>query len=376
MNNPFDPINNEETESLLLHSLSAYQKAVDTAAIVSITDSLGKIIFANDRFCEISQYSRRELIGRDHRLINSGTHPADFFKHLWEEISSGKVWHGEIRNKAKDGSFYWVDTTISPIFNDEGRIVQYLSIRTLVTQRKALEQEKELLLAGLTEKYNELMQFNFIVSHNLRNPVSNIIGLAGLLLEECTDCGDQSKELLQHIEGSAINMLETIHDLNSILMVNKGVGRKIEPLNFPDIISAVQMNLAREIKESGAAVEIIIGECDYHYHSVKSYLHSIFFNLMANGIKYRKNDVDPVITVDIRRSGDLLLIKISDNGIGMDLHKIGNDLFGLYKRFNTDSQGKGLGLHMVKAQVEALGGKIDVASTPGEGTTFLISLPA
>jgi PAS domain S-box-containing protein len=376
MNNPFDTINSEETESLILNSFTAYQKAVDAAAIVSITDALGKIIFANDMFCEISQYSRQELIGRDHRIVNSGMHSKDFFKNLWEEIACGKIWHGEIKNKAKDGSYYWVDTTISPIFNDEGRIVQYLSIRTLITERKTLEQEKEALLTSLTEKYNDLMQFSFIVSHNLRNPISNIIGLANLLHDECPNCDDETKELLKHIEGSAINMLETIHDLNSILMVSKGVGRKIETLNFPEIIAAVQKNLEREILESGTTIEIIINECDYYYQSVKSYLHSIFFNLIANAIKYRKGNANPVVTIDIKRSGDLFLIKISDNGIGMNLTKIGNDLFGLYKRFNTDREGKGLGLHMVKAQVEALKGKIDVASVPGEGTTFLISLPA
>ncbi|MDR3697436.1 PAS domain S-box protein [Mucilaginibacter sp.] len=166
----------------LLHSLNAYQKAVNAAAIVSITDKGGKILYVNDLFCEISKYTRKELLGKNHRIINSGFHSTDFFKGLWKDIISGKVWHGEIKNKAKDGSYYWVDTTISPIFNDNGDVVQYLSIRTLITERKTLEQEKERLLGDLTNKYNDMMQFNYIVSHNRirRLDVANIFSIFNL----------------------------------------------------------------------------------------------------------------------------------------------------------------------------------------------------
>lgn len=131
----------EKDGALISNVFNTYQSTINLASIISMTDTKGRIIFANDLFCKYSKYTRAELIGKNHNIINSAYHPKEFFADMWETIKEGKTWRGEIRNKAKDGSYYWVDTVISPVFNDKKEIIQYFSIRNLVIEKKETEEK-------------------------------------------------------------------------------------------------------------------------------------------------------------------------------------------------------------------------------------------
>lgn len=156
--------------NMVVNELADVKYALDQSTILAITDHKGIILRANEQFCRISKYERSELIGNDHRILNSGFHPKGFFKDMWSCIRSGQVWRGEIRNRAKDGSYYWVDTTIVPFKNQAGEIYQYLSIRSDITARKQMEDE----LKRSEEKYR-------IIAENTSDIIS-IINLDGEFL--------------------------------------------------------------------------------------------------------------------------------------------------------------------------------------------------
>ena len=190
--------NRSSTKKDLMQLLNAYKQIIDLNAICSVTDPDGKIIYVNDKFCEISQYSREELLGQDHRIVNSDYHPSSVFKDLWDTIKSGKVWRSDVRSKAKDGSFFWLDSTIVPIHDENGVITEYFSLRTPINDRKRIEQEQKSYV-------KDLEKMLFMVSHEVRQPVSQILGTVSLLEDDNT-LSKENSELIANLKISAANL--------------------------------------------------------------------------------------------------------------------------------------------------------------------------
>ena len=168
---------NDKSKAELLQFLQAYQHAIDASIICSITNTEGIIIYANQKFCESSKYTREELLGQNHRILNAGYHPDIFFKEMWETISSGQMWRNEVKSRAKDGSYFWQDSLILPVFDGHRQITQYFSLRIPIDDRKKAEEDRE-------QRIKELETLVFKISHELRQPVTQILGITHLLADD------------------------------------------------------------------------------------------------------------------------------------------------------------------------------------------------
>ena len=202
-----EPFNiNAQTKIEMQRLLAAYQQAVDYSIICSITDTKGKIIYVNQIFCEISKYTESELIGQNHSLINSGYHSKDFFAEMWRTIGSGFAWHGEVKNTAKDGTFYWVDTTVLPIKDNDGKTIQYFSLRSDITEKK----RKEEIAKRHTASIEEMLH---IISHKVRKPVTNLVGLMNIVEDEYDISQEELVEIVNFYKTSVIELDEFTKEL-------------------------------------------------------------------------------------------------------------------------------------------------------------------
>jgi PAS domain S-box-containing protein len=339
--------------------LADFKRALDHAAIVAITDVHGLITYANDKFCEISGYSRDELLGQDHRIINSGYHSKEFMKHLWHTIAKGRVWHGEIRNRAKDGHFYWVDTTIVPFLDERGKPYQYIAIRADITARKAAEdtlvQQAALAQVG---------QMAAVVAHEVRNPLAGIKGVMQVLIARRPD-GDADVPVMNDIVARIDSLGELVNDL--MLFARPRAPRPVELRLQPIVTEAITL-LRRD--PAAASVQIDVDGADGTIVVDAELLRAALLNLLLNAAQA----VGDHGTIQVRTtvSTESAVIKIRDNGPGIPTALLERVLEPF---FTTKARGGGLGLPIAKRSAELHGGSLTLSSPAGGGTLVTLTLP-
>lgn len=269
-----------------------------------------------------------------------------------------------------DEEIGWYEVSIGPVKNDAGKVLSVILLAQNITDKKQNEQERERLIKEINNRYNELMQFNYIVSHNLRSPIANILGMSYIVNPGTLP--EDTKKIFDYIMQSAESIDTLIKDLNDVLTARSPLNEKREGFRLTELIKGVCDNLEQQISYSKAIICIDISDEADQVISIKSYVQSILYNLISNAIKYKASDRNPEISIKAWKESELTHVEVTDNGIGIDLEQYGQQIFGLYKRFTSQNEGKGLGLHMTKAQVESLGGSITVKSEPDKGCAFKI----
>lgn len=361
-----------------LSLVHTYRQALDHSAIVAFTDRAGRISYVNDFFCELSGYSREELIGQTHRILNSGNHPPEFFQEMWKTISTGNVWKGEICNRKKNGDLYWVYTTITPIQDENGKIVRYASVRSEITRRKLLEAQLREQV-NVAEKANQAKSdFLAKISHELRTPLNGILGLTEILRE--TGLNTTQLDYLDILNESGRTLLVLINDILTLTRDERSeLIIQEKPFSIRSLVKTVQTILTSMAQERHLTVhynymndvpEIMTGD------PVR--LQQILMNVAGNAIKFSKENDSVYVRFSYDYKKSELVIETKDSGIGMteeQIRHIYEPFYQAHRGNNRLTNGVGLGMSIVGTLVERLNGTIEVQSKPNAGSTFTIHLP-
>ena len=365
-----------------LADLRAYRAAIDHHAIVAVTDRSGRITAVNDLFCRISKYSRDELLGQNHRILNSGHHPKRFWVDVWRQIARGQVWHGEVCNRARDGTLYWVDTTIVPIADDMGKIVQYVAIRADITGRKQAEEALRTAKNAAEVANTAKSEFLANMSHEIRTPMTAILGYAGLLNDARDDRARQI-EYIDVIRRNGEHLLSIINDILDIAKIEAGK-LAIEAIKVSPAKILQEVLEFKRVRLIGRSIELLtkqLSPVPEVVYSDPTRLKQILMNLAGNAIKFTDSG-HVAVSVGYEQEGPeegSLILQIADTGVGMSQEQL-QRLFGAFEQADASTSrkygGTGLGLRISRRLAQMLGGSIDVASDPGVGSRFTVRIPA
>lgn len=359
--------------------LADFKVALDNSAIVAVTDVRGRITYANDKFCELSKYSREELIGRDHRLINSGRHPRSFFRELWSTILKGRVWRGEICNRAKDGSLYWVATTITPFLGSDGKPSQFLAIRHDITERKRVEEELRRARDAAVRREREQEAFLAYMSHEIRTPLSAVIALGESLAR--TPLDPRQSAVVDSMRRAGEGLLSILNEILDLAKIQAGRSRLVPAdLDMGRELEAVVSLFEAKAREKKLEIALSAGEAvSLRLRADAGRLRQILSNLLSNAVKFTERGTIKVAVRVIKESGSSVSLRfeVIDTGPGIPL----KDQRRLFEPFvqvvpgsASERGGTGLGLAISKRLAELMGGRLGLKTRPGAGSTFWLEL--
>ncbi|OUD36378.1 PAS domain S-box protein [Flavobacterium sp. FPG59] len=361
----------EENRLKLLETVIIQSKdAIIITEPKSTRSKIPNIIYVNPAFTIMSGYTSDEITGKSPDLFKSPNSDDNALSKLFKAIDLKKECQIETILSSKTKKEYWVRLSMVPIFNTEKELSHWISILRDISEEKRQEKEKEQLIRELTQNNTDLKQFSYITSHNLRAPLSNLTGLLQLL-EEIPIHDAELQEILNGFNQSTLLLNNTVNDLVKVITIKDKPAILKEKIVLNDLFQNVFIQLDTLITTHHPVIELDFKTPTLYSH--KPYLESIFVNLVSNAIKYKSETRDLKIRIASQKVNNTTVIHIQDNGIGIDLIRNKDKIFGLYQRFHLKPDSKGLGLYLVKSQVEIMGGTIEIESEINKGTTLKLT---
>lgn len=374
----FTDITQRKLDEELLKKSEANLRTIfnNTELSYILVNDVHEIVSFNDLATKFSQEQVNKNLAEGAPIINY--FPGErqtFVKYVIDKVMKGEPVGYEMSYNKTDGSKKWYEIRWVSVANMEKKNWGFILTSKDITEKRIARLDREKVTADLILRNKDLQQFTYIVSHNLRAPVANIMGISNLLnLTGAEGTVQENQSLLKGLTASVKQLDNIIFDLNDILKVRNPGSELKEKVSFSSLVSDIKLSINHLVDKENAIINFDFSQAD-HAFTLKTYIYSIFYNLILNSIKYKQPLLSPLIEIKGYRCDKKVHLQFKDNGKGIDMQKNGSDIFMLYKRFDTTVEGKGLGLYMVKTAVETLGGTITLNSEINKGTIFDIELP-